>query len=78
MRNWKTTTSGIVGLLMAALGIATKLLNGEALGGEDMAVLGGLITTAIGLIHAKDATTPTIVEKLVVTPAGPTVVEKIT
>lgn len=46
MKNWKTTLSGVAGLLA----IAVKVVNGGGIATEDLAVVTGLI----GLIFAKD------------------------
>ena len=47
MKNWKTTTAGILAILMSALNIYTK----KTVGPEEMAG----ITAGIGLIVAKDS-----------------------
>ena len=46
MRNWKTTLAGV----LAALGVAAKLLTGGPLGAEDL----GVLAAAVGLLVAKD------------------------
>lgn len=57
MRNKKTTTLGYGGLIVAAAGIAGKLLSGEGLTGEDGLVIAsviGLAVNSIGNIFSQD------------------------
>ncbi len=46
VKNWKTSLGGIVGVAA----IVVKVINGGSLGGEDIAIISGLI----GLLFAKD------------------------
>lgn len=76
MKNWKTTTTGVIGIVMAVLGVVSKLLNGQPIDGSDMAVIGAVISTGVGLFNAKDATTPTTTVTQDVQAVGPMTVEK--
>jgi hypothetical protein len=46
VKNWKTSLSGLVGVLA----VVVKVINGGEIGAEDIAVVAGLI----GLLFAKD------------------------
>ena len=51
MKDWKTTTLGVLGLITAIAGAAKTVLAG---GNPDLAVLIPAIIAGWGLIHAKD------------------------
>jgi hypothetical protein len=58
MKNWKTTLAGI-GAILVAVGAALKaLFDGDPSTNIDMATTVSAITAGVGLILAKDATTP--------------------
>jgi hypothetical protein len=75
VKNWKTTTTGVIGMVMAVLGIVLKLLQGETIDGSDMAIIGAVISNGVGLFNAKDAATPQTVVTQPMQPAGPTKIE---
>lgn len=56
--NWKTTTLGILAIVVAVGNIAIKLLNGHPLDMNDFAILGVGGGGGLGLIHAQDVTPP--------------------
>lgn len=54
MRNGKTTATGILTLITAAIGVALKVLQGQGVTAEDIAILSSALTSGLGLIFAKD------------------------
>lgn len=58
MKNWKTTLAGI-GAILVAVGAALKaLFDGDPATNIDMATTISAVTAGVGLIMAKDASTP--------------------
>jgi len=55
MKNWKTTTSGILTILTAVFSVILAILNDQT---PDFSVLLTAITTGIGLMFARDAPAP--------------------
>ncbi|MDE2107381.1 MAG: hypothetical protein KGL39_59850 [Patescibacteria group bacterium] len=56
MKNWKTTTLGILSIIGVAIHIGTVLLQGHTLTSQEMTADMTAIATGWGLIHASDAT----------------------
>jgi hypothetical protein len=52
MKNWKTTTLGVLSILTALVGAAMTWLKGTQV---DVSSLFAAIMAGVGLIHAKDA-----------------------
>jgi hypothetical protein len=55
MKNWKTTTLGILTILGVVVHIGVQLLNGQFPTTADMAADVAGISTGWGLIHAADS-----------------------
>lgn len=55
MKNWKTTTSGILTIILPILGMLLKWLNGEPITNSDLAILSAAATSGTGLWFARDA-----------------------
>lgn len=54
MKDWKTTTLGILVVIVSIGNIAIKLLSGAPITAEDLALLGIGGGTGAGLYHASD------------------------
>ena len=52
MKNWKTTASGIIAIVVALAGAATSLINGTSV---DWTAVIAAIIAGVGLITAKDS-----------------------
>lgn len=76
MKNAKTTISGILAIALPILTMLYKLLNGEPLTAADFAILTTSLPNGIGLLYAKDATTPTTTVSQKMEPVGPATIEK--
>lgn len=55
MRNWKTTLTGILGILAAVASAAKALIDGDPATNPDWAATWAAIMLGIGLITASDA-----------------------
>ena len=56
MKNWRTTTLGIVAILSAVCGVVTTFLKaGAAAGIAALPAAGSAISSGWGLIHAQDS-----------------------
>lgn len=55
MKDWKTTTLGVLVLVVSIGNIAIKLLSGQTISAEDLALLGIGGGASAGLYHASDA-----------------------
>lgn len=55
MKDWKTTTLGILVLVVSVGNLVIKLLQGQPISAEDLALLGIGGGTGAGLYHAGDA-----------------------
>lgn len=52
--SWRTTTTGILTLVVVVCGAAKALLDGDPTTNPDWAALSAAATAAWGLIHARD------------------------
>jgi hypothetical protein len=55
MKNWKTTTAGLAGLLMILAGVAKALLDNDPTTNPDWAVVIAGVQAAVVALFAKDA-----------------------
>lgn len=58
MKNWKTTSAGIISGLMVIGGIAVQVLNGGELNGEMIAQAIGALVAVVALFKARDPAKP--------------------
>lgn len=54
MKSWRTTTTGVAGILIAALTALVALVDGDATTNPDWSAVGTAIVLGIGLIKARD------------------------
>ena len=52
--SWKTTTSSIIVVIIAGLGLLNKILSGEPITTEEITIFIGLLGTSFGLFSARD------------------------
>jgi hypothetical protein len=57
MKNWRTTTIGIIAIATAVMGFIKATIDGDPTTEPDFAALTAALTAGIGLIFAKDAKT---------------------
>ncbi len=52
--SWRTTTAGILAIVVALCGAASALIDGDPLTNPDLSSLGAAIIAGIGLMKARD------------------------
>lgn len=55
MKSWRTTTTGVLAILAAVLGVAQLFLDGNPATNPDWTAVGAAVMAGIGLISARDA-----------------------
>ena len=53
MKNWKTTATGVIAIIIALLGATSALLTGHT---PDWSAVIAAVVAGVGLVHAQDAT----------------------